>query len=198
MQTRSEETRSRLLEAGMREFSRQGFVSASVSEICSTAGVSKGAFYHHFESKHALFLALMESWLAALDHSFQQARLKFSSVPEAVMQMARSAGFIFGRTDVRLSLLLEFWIQAQHDPTIWQAAVEPYRRYQRYFSSLVKTGVEAGEFQPVNPETAARLLVGLALGLLMQALFDPGGAHWSDEVVTSVDLVMHCLKSSEL
>jgi len=38
-----------------------------VAEICTEAQVSKGAFYHHFPSKHDVFMSLLENWLKHLD-----------------------------------------------------------------------------------------------------------------------------------
>ncbi len=63
MQQRGEATRARILEAALDQFAAHGYEAASVDEICARAGVSKGAFYHHFESKQALFLALLNDWL---------------------------------------------------------------------------------------------------------------------------------------
>ena len=91
MQQRSEETHARLLEAATRLFSEQGYNASGVAEICAAAGVSKGAFYHHFASKQAVFLALLEEWLARLDAAFASVRLDASQVPQAVVGMADMA-----------------------------------------------------------------------------------------------------------
>ena len=58
-QQRSEETRARLLEAAEACFSESGYDGTGVAKICRRAGVSKGAFYHHFETKQAIFLELL-------------------------------------------------------------------------------------------------------------------------------------------
>ena len=73
MQQRSEETRSKIMESSIKLFSNRGFNAASVDDICAEAGVSKGAFYHHFESKQALFLALLDGWLKTIDNAIDAA-----------------------------------------------------------------------------------------------------------------------------
>src|SRR6202044_3625075 len=55
-----ERTRERLLRAASREIYRSGFQSASLDRILVSAGVTKGALYHHFENKEALGYAVVE------------------------------------------------------------------------------------------------------------------------------------------
>jgi AcrR family transcriptional regulator len=52
------ETRERLLQAAVDLYSSNGFAGASVKDVCDRAGVTKGAFYHHFESKAHLIMAI--------------------------------------------------------------------------------------------------------------------------------------------
>jgi TetR/AcrR family transcriptional regulator, transcriptional repressor for nem operon len=55
-----ERTRERLLKAGFQEVYRAGFQSASIDMILAAANVTKGALYHHFESKEALGHAIID------------------------------------------------------------------------------------------------------------------------------------------
>ena len=59
-----ERTRERLLKAGFREVYRSGFQSASIDTILAAANVTKGALYHHFESKEALGHAIIDEVVA--------------------------------------------------------------------------------------------------------------------------------------
>ena len=65
------------------------------------------------------------------------------------------------------------------DPEVWGAMAEPYRRYRDYFASLIEAGIAEGALQPMNPETGASVVVALAVGLLIQGLFDPQGGDWA-------------------
>ena len=51
-----------------------GYDGTGVAMICERAQVSKGAFYHHFDTKQAIFLALMQQWLEGLDHQLDAFR----------------------------------------------------------------------------------------------------------------------------
>ena len=52
--------REQLMEAGLRTLHSQGFNGCAVQDITQAAGVPKGSFYNHFESKEALALAALE------------------------------------------------------------------------------------------------------------------------------------------
>jgi hypothetical protein len=86
-------------------------------------------------------------------------------------------------------MFLEFWLQASRDKKIWQASIAPYRRYHKYFTSLIRKGVAEGSMANVDPDIAARMMVAMAMGLLLQSLLDPKGANWarvSRECTTTV------------
>ena len=55
-----EDTRRRILEAAFEEFYHRGFQAGSLDRILSSAGVTKGALYHHFRDKAALGYAVLE------------------------------------------------------------------------------------------------------------------------------------------
>ena len=194
MQQRSEETRARILESSIKLFSNRGFNAASVDDICEEAGVSKGAFYHHFETKHTLFLALLDGWLQTIDNAIEASRDK--TAPETFMQMTEAFPYIFGTAGEGLPMFLEFWLQASRDDKIWQASIMPYRRYHKYFTALIKKGVDEGSFVEVDPEIASRLIVSTAMGLLLQSLLDPKGAKWEKVARESTTMLVNSLLRS--
>jgi TetR/AcrR family transcriptional repressor of nem operon len=54
--------RQKLLDSALSLIRRQGYSSTSVDELCTEAGVTKGAFFHHFKSKDALAVAAANHW----------------------------------------------------------------------------------------------------------------------------------------
>lgn len=191
MQHRSEETRSRIIQSAIKLFSAQGFNAASVDDICKDAAISKGAFYHHFETKQALFLALLDGWLQTIDNAIEASKDK--TVPETFMQMTEAFPYIFESAGEGLPMFLEFWLQASRDEKIWQASIAPYRRYHKHFTSLIKKGVEEGSFVDVNPELASRMMISTAMGLLLQSLLDPKGARWETVARDSTTMLVNSL-----
>ena len=59
-QARSEATRQKILDAAIDLFSEVGYAAAGLGEIIERAGMTKGALYHHFDSKESLATAIIE------------------------------------------------------------------------------------------------------------------------------------------
>jgi AcrR family transcriptional regulator len=175
---RSEETRARLLEAAERSFAQQGFDATGVATICQVAGVTKGAFYHHFSSKQDVFMELLRRWLDRLDIQMAKLREDSASVPEELFSMTSLIQEILQATEDQFPIYLEFWTRALRDPTIRQELITPFYRYRDLFSEMVSNGITEGTLKDVHPQTAARLILALALGLLIQALIDQRGDDW--------------------
>jgi TetR/AcrR family transcriptional regulator, transcriptional repressor for nem operon len=54
--------RSKLIEAAFSAIREKGYAATSVDELCARAGVTKGAFFHHFPSKNSLAVAAANRW----------------------------------------------------------------------------------------------------------------------------------------
>src|SRR5437867_8624087 len=63
-QKRKAETRSLLLDAGLRLFAERGLELGSLDDVAQAAGFTKGAIYRQFRSKGAFLLALFEQYAA--------------------------------------------------------------------------------------------------------------------------------------
>jgi AcrR family transcriptional regulator len=73
---RSEETVQRLLETARELFASKGFAETSIEDIVRTAGVTRGALYHHFGGKADIFRAVVEDEAERLAQRVQRAALK--------------------------------------------------------------------------------------------------------------------------
>jgi TetR/AcrR family transcriptional regulator, transcriptional repressor for nem operon len=84
-------TKVRILDAAERLFETNGFAATSVDAIIEASGTSKGAFFHHFESKRALSQALVERYVE-VDLTMLQAGL--DAVAHLTDPVERVLGFL--------------------------------------------------------------------------------------------------------
>lgn len=90
------EARARLIAAARHLVRLRGFAATSVDELCAEAGVTKGAFFHHFVSKEALGVALIDDWTETTGAMF--AAHPYNAVPDPLDR-------VFAYLELRRSML---------------------------------------------------------------------------------------------
>jgi AcrR family transcriptional regulator len=195
-QQRGEETRSHILDVAGELFARRGYDATSVADICAQAGVTKGAFYHHFESKQTVFLELRDHWLAPLESQLTLARDPTQTLPQLLQSIANMLRAMVAEAgeDQRQQVFLELLSAARQDPTILPAMLAPMHRYHEWFEQLIRAGIKEGALRKVDRALAAQVLVSLGFGLVMLSLLDPHGADWGDLAARAMPLLMQGLE----
>lgn len=65
--------REKLLEAAFQLIRTKGYTSTTVDDLCELAGVTKGTFFHYFETKETLAVAAAQHWSLVTGHFFKTA-----------------------------------------------------------------------------------------------------------------------------
>lgn len=97
---RGQATRAQVLEVAERLFTDLGYEATSISTVLAETGVSRGAFYHHFPSKEALFETVLESVETRVEETLRAAASKERDPVAAI------------RTGCRA------WLKLAGDPTV--------------------------------------------------------------------------------
>jgi AcrR family transcriptional regulator len=63
-------TKEKLLQVAFREFLMHTYKDVTLEHLVMELGVTKGAFYHHFSSKHDLFIKVVDAYLVSFDDLF--------------------------------------------------------------------------------------------------------------------------------
>jgi len=95
--------RQKLLASALSLIREQGYSSTSVDELCGRAGVTKGAFFHHFKSKDALAVAAANHWSQITSAFFAAAPYRQHDDP-----LARVLGYLDFRKAILQGELAEF------------------------------------------------------------------------------------------
>tara|TARA_R100001244_G_scaffold44182_16_gene40138 strand:+ start:44581 stop:45345 length:765 start_codon:yes stop_codon:yes gene_type:complete len=97
------DARSKLLDAAVTLVRKQGFSATSVDQLCTMAGVTKGAFFHHFTSKDALGAAAADHWTATSSVLFMEADYNRHEDP-----LDRYLGYLDFREEIATGEVAEF------------------------------------------------------------------------------------------
>jgi TetR/AcrR family transcriptional repressor of nem operon len=103
VQTPKSATQQKLLQAAFTLIREKGYTSTSVDELCAQAGVTKGAFFHHFKSKNDLAVAAAKHWSAITGAFFETAPYHKHSEP-----LERVLGYLDFRKAILKGEIAEF------------------------------------------------------------------------------------------
>ena len=196
-QQRSAETRAQIIATARNLFAQNGYEATGVAEICTEAGLSKGAFYHHFPSKQDVFLAILQEWMQELDRQMVKITQGAKDVPSSLLTMAGMTGLVFQAASGQLPMFLEFWSQASRDEAVWKETIAPYREYHQQFAELIRQGIREGTIKEVNPESAAWAILAMAVGMVLQGVLDPQSVNWGQVTKEGIHFLLEGLKKHE-
>jgi TetR/AcrR family transcriptional regulator, transcriptional repressor for nem operon len=95
--------REKILDAAFKLVRTRGFAATTVDDLCAAAGVTKGAFFHHFDSKEAMGVAVAEHWSNVTSALFAGAPYHGLADP-----LERVLAYIRFRRDILQGELAEF------------------------------------------------------------------------------------------
>jgi AcrR family transcriptional regulator len=169
-----EKTRTCLVEAAAKVFSRRGYDKASLDEVAEEAGFTKGAVYSNFKGKEDLFLATID---AHFEKRLESVRRVMREEPDE-QGTAHAAGMDFmnqlNADPEYFSLFFEFWAYAQRNPAVKRKFLPRVQRFRSALAELFEAKSEAGLELPMPAEQLAGMLIAMAAGVAMERELDPG------------------------
>jgi AcrR family transcriptional regulator len=167
-------TRSRLMRAASKVFSRKGMQQASIDEVVHEAGYTKGAFYANFRSKEELFLAMLDERFA--DRLGEVERAFSSEEPPPEQARHAAAGFAHSsRADPdHERLFLEFASYALQDPRFREELLARFSTLRARMGAIYERRMKAyGIEPPVPTDRIVRMVIVMADGWALWRLLEP-------------------------
>lgn len=166
---RGRRTLRKLLDAAAVEFGERGFYDASISAITRRAGVALGSFYTYFESKDAIFRALVSDMSEAVKRAAREAL----SEPMSALEVERAALEAFLRFAAEHKEIYRIIDEAEFvDPASYRNHYETVAA--RIFERL-QNGAARGELRPDPHEAHAWAVMGMNVFLgLRYAIWGAG------------------------
>lgn len=172
-----EAVRRRLLDAALRVFAEFGFESASVDQVATAAGLTKGAVYSNFAGKDDLFFAMMSDQIVS---RVDAVRAVLAADPAAAQhrQTLQDIGRVLTealteRKDWQL-VLLDFWLRAIRHEDVRAKFVAHRQVLRRAISDVVEQVLD-GSPAPggLTVEEVVTLVVALNNGLAIERYVAP-------------------------
>ena len=164
-QDKSRARQQRILDAALRVFSRKGYRDASVDEIASESGTSKGGIYFHFPSKDAIYLRLLDRTIALLRAKIEAAMAEHDH-PVAKADAALLA--VLRTFDKHGALARFFMVEtlgAGHE--FQRRMAETRAEFAEIIREHLDEAVDQGIIEPVDTEIAARAWFGALNEVIM-------------------------------
>jgi AcrR family transcriptional regulator len=167
-QVRSEATRRKILDAAIDVFNELGYAAADRSAIIERTGMTKGAFYHHFDSMESLASAIIDEGAKKVFHVLGAMSDSFSPALENIVHGTFMAGDLLASDKVaRTAEQLALAFGKFND-----TAVHVYANWMDSTAAEVRRAIAEGDLrEELDPETVSESIVGATFGtrLLGQA-----------------------------
>lgn len=162
------ETKKKIYDTAYRLFKKHGIEKVSVDSIVEATGVSKGAFYVHFESKDALIAAIIADFITELDLDYKSYLQSFPDDTMASDILISLAGKIGEILSVTIGYdLMKIAYEILLSKTINTDIIVGYDRdIYKMFSEVISKGVRQGEFRTdISPDEITKHCVMALRGL---------------------------------
>jgi AcrR family transcriptional regulator len=162
-------TRDRILQAALEVFAEKGYHRALVDDIVRASRTSKGAVYHHFPNKEALFLALVDQFSARLAEAMAAA-IGGAHGALGKVQAALTAGLeTFSRhRELARILLLE---SVSLGPAYQSKRLEVHERFASLIQAYLDDAVAEGSIPPLDTRVATLAWLGAVNEVVIQWLY---------------------------
>ena len=180
------DSKTKLLQAALQVIRTKGYASATVDDICEAAGLSKGSFFHHFDSKEELAVAAAEHFAAMANGLFAAAPYQEPTDP-----LERLLGYVDFRAAIMrgdlpdFTCLLGTMVQETYDthPAIREACDKHISAHaQSVATDIAEAKRRHAPHAPWSPES---------LGLFTQAVIQ--GAFILAKAKHGPEVAVECL-----
>ncbi|MEV0408782.1 TetR family transcriptional regulator C-terminal domain-containing protein [Actinoallomurus sp. NPDC050550] len=165
--------REEIVEAALEQFHVQGYNAAGVKVITDAAGVPKGSFYNHFDSKEALAVVALERYGAGRPlheltggegEPLARLRAHFEALRDAVVRYDFTRGCLIGNFGTEI---------ADHSDVIREAVRQSLAQWTDAIAAVLTDARDAGALRAgLDPRATAGFLVNAWEGSLIRARAD--------------------------
>jgi TetR/AcrR family transcriptional regulator, transcriptional repressor for nem operon len=194
MDETKQDAKAKLLDAALSVIRAKGFSGTTVDELCADAGVTKGAFFHHFRSKDELGVAAVDHWSSTTGELFAGAAYHDHADP-----LDRIMGYLAFRKSLLQGDMAEFtclagtMVQEIYETT--PAIAEACDRSISGHAATLEADIEkAMRARAMSPDWTAKSLALHTQAVLQGAFILAKAKGGPDVAIESVDHLIRYVK----
>jgi AcrR family transcriptional regulator len=188
--------RQQILEAALKGFARSGFHKTTMDDIAAELPFSKGLLYYYFKTKRDLFLALLDNWANTSISTWESIQTPGEDATTQILY-SLEFGVQLIRSSADLTRVeLEFYSELSRTPEVSEAFKQVFRAFRTSLVEILEKGIQTQEFEPLNTDALAAVLVGAYEGLAIQAIVEPESFDWDAITESMCTLVLHGISPS--
>ena len=163
------ERRTQVLRAARACIVSMGYERVTMRDIAETAGVSTGTVVHYFRDKESVLEAALLGKIQDTGIAFRAALAGAQSAQERLERLVEASLPASDEVGDEWRLWLTFWGEAARNERLRAVSERQHQRWTRFLGKILREGMAAGEFAPVDPEATATQIAALIDGLAVQA-----------------------------
>jgi TetR/AcrR family transcriptional regulator len=172
VRAKRERRRTEILHAALQAFHRGGYHATTLDDIALLLGVRKTALYHYFPDKEAMLYACHREGLEEVAGIIAAARRRGPYAEQLAYAIREHVRVM---TDTLEGSSLAFEVSAL-SPRHRTEVIAARDRYERALRDIVRRGMAAGEFRPVDPKLAVFAILG-AINWIARWYSPAGSVH---------------------
>lgn len=155
-QRRITRRKQEILDAAARVFAEKGYANATTREIAEAADLAEGTLYNYYGGKREILLAILNQTQTLVDTMFEQAGT-LETREDAVALIEQGYTLLLNALPFVRTLIAEAWL----DNTILEVVLAGIQRLSDRVQHFVELRIHAGQFRPVDPSLATRIVLAM-------------------------------------
>ena len=177
-----EDRREQILGAALRAFAQKGFARTTNKDIAREAGITPGLIYHYFESKEALFRAIIES-RSPLQVIRTPPPHLLEQPPETALRFLVRQLLAVAESESFVQLIRLFLPEIMHNPTAVPVGLAGIDELARFIEHYLAEQMAAGTVRQGDAALTTQVLLSSLMGTVLrrQVMRDPVMLRYSQE-----------------
>ena len=155
-----EKTRASIVKAGLKLFGTGGYHGTSVGDIAKAARITKGAFYHHFQSKEELLLLIHQEYADYQFRVMQEVLAENDAAADQLRGLIRCIVEAVGRYKPNVTIF--FQERRYLTKRSLARAAKQRNQLEEAFQRVIEQGIDSGEFRKdLDPRIVCLSILGM-------------------------------------